>query len=183
MKKITQSELDDVLYLHRKWLKTSRGKPLVLRNSDLSSLNFAGQDLSFAIFDSSNLSESNLSDTILYETVLSGANLANADMRRANLNNCFVIRSNFREANLESAIMDYVYINDNKLNNVEFFADVVVLKTAEWIAHIRKDSIRIGCQIHSFDKWMAFTDNDIDSIDKKASSTWKNSNLSFVSTI
>ena len=73
---MTQSELNEILEKHRKWLNDEEGG----ERADLSGANLSGANLSGA-----NLSWADLSGADLSGANLRGANLRGADLRRANL--------------------------------------------------------------------------------------------------
>lgn len=79
MKKITQEQLNEVLRLHKLWLKDpQQGKKADLSRSDLSDANLSYTNLSHAILLGANLLGSNLS----------GSNLSGHDLLNALFSKC-----------------------------------------------------------------------------------------------
>jgi hypothetical protein len=86
MKKITLEELKEKIALHKLWLKdNSKGKRLVLFNSDLSNSDLSYSDLSYSNLRKSDLSNSNLSYS----------NLRNSNLRNSNLSNIITNEETF----------------------------------------------------------------------------------------
>ena len=49
----------------------------------------------------------------------------------------------------------------------------IVIYGMTWTIQIAKNHIRIGCQSHSLEKWINFTDDEIDSMHSDALNFWK----------
>jgi len=52
-------------------------------------------------------------------------------------------------------------------------ADFAVLELPVWMCTITRESVRIGCQIHTASEWKNFTDKEIADMDSDALSWWK----------
>jgi uncharacterized protein YjbI with pentapeptide repeats len=104
-KKLTQTELDEILRLHTIWLDSEgrEGKYADLSYTDCSKLSFreanlAGANLPWTDLTGANLSGARLIVANLTEANLTGANLSVADLTGANLSG-----ANLEEANLSGA--------------------------------------------------------------------------------
>ena len=85
---MTQSELNEILEKHRKWLNDEEGgEKATLSGADLSWANLSGADLSGANLSGANLSWENLSGADLRRANLSWANLSGANLSWENLTN------------------------------------------------------------------------------------------------
>ena len=142
MKKYTQKELNEILKLHKMWLKKEEGgKRANLSEADLFGANLFGANLSEADLSGANLSRANLSRANLSGTNLSGANLYEADLFGANLSGANLSRANLYEANLSKTL----YENKAK---IEF-------QFQQHLAfYFGLDEITIGCQKHSVKHWL-----------------------------
>lgn len=50
---------------------------------------------------------------------------------------------------------------------------VIVVSGLRWTVTIMPEHMRIGCQVHSIDRWDSFSEHDIDMMDEDALSFWK----------
>ena len=81
------------------------------------------------------------------------ADLQGADLRDANLRDANLRGADLREANLREA-------------GIKFF------QAGLWTAIISSDFISIGCQRHSAEKWLNFTDEEISAMNPFALDYW-----------
>ena len=79
--------------------------------------------------------------------------LSNSDLSNSNLSN-----SDLRGSNLSNII------GNGK--------EVKSLQIGIYLVSYHKDILNIGCQSHTLDKWIAFTDEEIDAMDKGTSLDW-----------
>ena len=84
---------------------------------------------------------------------LYGADLYGADLRGADLYGADLRDADLRGADLRGA--------------------AIVIYGMTWTIQIAKNHIRIGCQSHSLEKWINFTDDEIDSMHSDALNFWK----------
>jgi hypothetical protein len=114
-----------------------------LSGANLLEANLSGAHLSGANLLEANLSGANLSGANLLEANLSGANLSGADLRGANLR-----WANLREADLSGANLSGANLlcqgNMRELRTMQFDT---------WAVGYTADTLQIGCQRHSIDKW------------------------------
>jgi hypothetical protein len=96
---------------------------------------------------------------------LSGKDLSRADLSWANLSG-----ANLSGASLSRSDLRGACLSDADLSG----ANLKVYQADNWTAYIQPDSIRIGCECHTVDEWMAFTDEEISATDKTALEYWKN---------
>jgi hypothetical protein len=92
MKKLTQSEISEILKLHKMWIE----KDLVGVRADLRGANLQGADLQEA-----DLRGADLQGADLQRADLRGANLQEADLREANLQEAYLQRANLQRADLQ----------------------------------------------------------------------------------
>ena len=126
-----------------------------LSDADLSCVNLRGANLKGACLRRVDLSYADLNDADLRDAYLSGACLSRAYLSRADLRGAYLRGANLSDASLKGANLK-VYQADN------------------WTAYIQPDSIRIGCEYHTVDAWMDFTDEAISTMDETALEYWKN---------
>ena len=81
--------------------------------------------------------------TSLSNSNLSYSNLSNSDLRGSNLRNI---------------------IGNGK--------EVKSLQIGTYMVSYHKDILNIGCQSHTLDRWISFTDEEIDAMDKGTSLDW-----------
>ena len=96
-----------------------------------------------------NLSGANLEGANLSETALRGADLSRADLRGADLSRADLSGADLRGAN----------------------SDFKVFKTVSgltWDILLINDIITVGCQTHSLNNWLGFSDDRLDEMDDKA---------------
>ena len=98
MRKITGSELRDVLREHKRWLNDEDGA----KRADLRYANLSDADLRYA-----NLSDADLRGADLYSANLRGANLRGADLRDVDLRNVNLHGVDLSGADLNGADLDY----------------------------------------------------------------------------
>ena len=103
MRKITGSELRDVLGEHKRWINDEDGaKKADLRGADLRYAYLCYADLRYA-----DLYGANLRNADLYGADLRNACLADVDLRDADLRNVSLHGVNLSGADLSGAILDY----------------------------------------------------------------------------
>ena len=99
----------------------------------------------------------------LYGADLYGADLYGADLRDADL----------RDADLRGADLYGADLRDADLRGADLRGAAIVIYGMTWTIQIAKNHIRIGCQSHSLEKWINFTDDEIDSMHSDALNFWK----------
>jgi len=111
-----QSELDEVIKLHRLWLNGyPEGSRANLRGADLYGANLHGANLRKANLSGADLRRANLRRADLREADLRGADLYVADLRRANLHGANLRKANLEIANLREANLREANLRDIKL--------------------------------------------------------------------
>ena len=116
---MTQSELNEILEKHRKWLNDEEdGEKATLsgadlRQADLSEANLRQADLSEADLSKANLSWANLSGANLSKADLSKANLSWADLSGANLSGANLSGANLSGADLSGANLSGAIYNEH----------------------------------------------------------------------
>ncbi|RLC32202.1 MAG: hypothetical protein DRH37_01220 [Deltaproteobacteria bacterium] len=124
--KIKQSELNEIINLHKDWL---RGK-----NSGKRA-DFSGMDLSEAIFPRTILTNSLFIDTDLYKadfsrTLLQDVNFTGANLREANLKGAFLVLANFKDATLIGANFQNACLIDANFTLAKYNHDTIGIHPA-----------------------------------------------------
>ena len=121
--------------------------------------NLIGANLSGA-----NLSGANLRDANLRDADLSYADLIGADLIGANLIGANLSGADLRGTNLRGADLSYA-IGNNK--------EIITIQTgSHWTIVYTSTHIQIGCQNHTIDEWMNFSDAKINRMDNRALEFW-----------
>jgi len=133
---MTEVELLAILELHKKWLDNSLdGARANLTGADLTGANLTGADLTEADLSGANLSGANLT----------GANLIGADLTEADLTGANLTGANLTGANL------YIAANDHAIG----LPLIIGNPTGKHRIVAGMGSIRIGCQSHTLNYWLA----------------------------
>jgi uncharacterized protein YjbI with pentapeptide repeats len=96
---------------------------------------------------------------------LRGADLRGADLRGADLRGAKLQGADLQGANLQHADIRYVGGDGKILKSILDWWRIVIARDFNIMA--------IGCEQHSIDKWMLFSDVEIDNMDSKALTWWK----------
>jgi uncharacterized protein YjbI with pentapeptide repeats len=136
-----------------------------LSDANLSYANLSDANLSYANLRRANLGYADLSDASLGDANLSDADLSGANLRRANLR-----RANLGYANLSDADLGYANLSDADLSCAK---GVLATNTSTWSIYATLAGVKIGCQWHCYDAWMAFSDDAILKMHSEAPDFWK----------
>ena len=185
MNTFNSEELRVLLEQHNLWLEGSvEGVRADLRYANLRGANLINANLRGANLKGADLSNANLKGAYLKGAILSGANLRYANLSNADLINADLSGANLRYANLSNAILSYVDLSDANLKNANL-NDVVLegcvgngreiqsIQTPKYLINITKDYIQIGCERHTIEAWLSFSDNAIQDMDVGALDWWK----------
>jgi len=160
-----QEELNLILENHKKWLNDDDGGIRAdLRGADLRGANLRGADLSYA-----DLSDANLRGANLRGADLSYADLSDADLSYANLSNASLSNANLRGADLSNAKLS----DANLWSTIGNQRQIITIQTDVWQIVYTSDVMQIGCQRHSINDWLVFSDDHISKMDSKALDFWK----------
>ena len=121
----------------------------------------------------------NLIDAYLRGAYLRGADLIDADLRGADLIGAYLRGANLIGANLRGADLRGADLRDANLRGADLRgADLrgAYLIGLDYNVMIFDTHIKIGCEIHSFEKWDAFSDKDIIKMDGKRAKTFWDKN-------
>ena len=99
---------------------------------------------------------------------LYGADLYGADLRGADL-----YGADLRDADLRGADLRGADLYGADLRGADLRGAAIVIYGMTWTIQIAKNHIRIGCQSHSLEKWINFTDDEINSMHSDALNFWK----------
>jgi hypothetical protein len=110
---------------------------------------------------------------------LDGANLNRANLNGASLDGANLNRANLNRASLNGASLDGANLNRANLNRASYGDGIPLTKTPImisgliWPIMILDMHLKIGCELHSFVEWEAFTDKEISYMEKQALAWWK----------
>jgi hypothetical protein len=173
-----QQELNCILEQHKLWLAGSGGLRADLSNADLGHANLSDADLR-----SANLSYADLSNANLSHADLSNANLSHADLSYANLSYANLRNAYLSYANLRNAYLSDAYLRSANLICLGNMKEIKTLQIDTWHIGYTHDTLQIGCQKHSIDKWRKWDTEAgkkwIDLMDDKALA-WAERNLDLV---
>jgi hypothetical protein len=134
-----------------------------LHGADLSGTNLRGADLYGANLHGADLSGTNLRGADLYGANLHGAdlrgaNLRGADLRVANLRGADLYGANLHGANLRVADLYGANLHGANLRGADLLCtgnmlEIKTLQIEKWPIGYTHDTLQIGCQRHSIDKW------------------------------
>ena len=126
-----------------------------------------------AVFDKISLRGADLGGADLYGADLYGADLRGANLRGADLGGADLGGADLGGANLRDADLGGANLRDADLRDADLRGAAIVIYGMTWTIQIAKNHIRIGCQSHSLEKWINFTDDEIDSMHSDALNFWK----------
>ena len=104
------------------WRAENPVSRLDLRGAPLSGRNFAGWNLSRALFDHADLAGADLSGADLSEASLKWADLEGAKLQRATLYRATMVGANLQNADLSGAAMYRVSLKDANIEGADFTA-------------------------------------------------------------
>jgi uncharacterized protein YjbI with pentapeptide repeats len=100
--------------------------------------------------------------------ILSGANLYGANLYGADLSDADLSDANLSDANLSGAILSGAKYGEGiPLENIP-----IQITGTKWFIIIMDAHIKIGCQIHTSEKWDLFTDEEISAMAIDALPWW-----------
>ena len=126
-----------------------------------------------AVFDKISLYGADLYGADLRGADLYGADLRDADLRGADLYGADLYGADLRDADLRGADLRGADLYGADLRGADLCGGAIVIYGMTWTIQIAKNHIRIGCQSHSLEKWINFTDDEIDSMHSDALNFWK----------
>lgn len=171
---------------HEIWLESGgeKGQKLNLPGKTLRGFDFSNANLSKANFIWSDLKDSNLSGANLEGACLKGANLGGVNPNTANLGGANLGGANLEGADLKGADIKYFNFEGANLEganlqgaNLRYCTgngrEIKNLTGYKWAVVFTKDVLAIGCQQYTQEQWEAFTDEEINEMDKEALKWWK----------
>jgi len=129
-----------------------------LRNSYLRGADLRGSDLRGADFIGADLREVDLRGTDCKSAHFNWVNLRGSDLRGADLRDSYVISANITNTRINYCVGDGVIIK-----NINY---------VKWKIVHTKDVMAIGCEQHTIEKWISFTDDEINAMDNDALIFW-----------
>jgi uncharacterized protein YjbI with pentapeptide repeats len=100
---------------------------------------------------------------------LAGAYLVGANLDGANLDG-----ANLDVANLDGANLDAANLAGANLDGERLSKTPISILNLTWDVLITDNYMRIGCQRHTHTDWEAFTNDEIQRMENRASEFWKN---------
>ena len=148
-----------------------------LSDANLSDANLRGADLSGTGLSDANLSGANLrgadlSDADLRDANLRGADLSGADLRGADLSGADLRGADLSGADLRGADLRGADLRGADLRDADLPCLVTKIDGLRWGVIIVAGYITIGCQFHKISEWSAFSDSEIESMDRNALTFW-----------
>ena len=101
-----------------------------------------------------------------------GANLRGANLRGANLYGANLYGANLGSANLEGANLEGANLYGANLEGEVLDKAPLSVGGLRYWCLITEGYMRLGCQRHSHAQWAAFTDGEIDAMDRHATEFW-----------
>jgi uncharacterized protein YjbI with pentapeptide repeats len=159
-----------------------------LSYADLNGANLNGAYLNGAYLGEACMSGAYMCDAYLKGAYLGGTNLNNAYLSYADLNGAYLGDADLNGAHLEGAYLGNAdlsgaCLNGAKLNSADLetatYGEGVIIGNnplfilgLTWPVYIFKNHIKIGCQIHTKQEWLNFSDADIAKMESHASEFW-----------
>jgi hypothetical protein len=156
-----------------------------LVNADLQFTNLRGADLRFANLQYTKLQDADLRGADLQDADLEFAYLRRADLRGSDLRGTNLRGADLRDADLQGAILQGAILQDTNLQNTNLqYADIrwvsgdgkrikTIIDQYRIVIMQEYGVMAIGCKQYSIDKWMNFSDKEIDKMDTGALHWWK----------
>ena len=196
---ITYADLPDILASHKKWLYGEAGgnrailtdpdlrnviltdadlRNAILRNANLRNADLRNANLSGANLRGANLRNADLRNVILPGAELSGADLSDANLSDANLINAILRNANLSGANLSNATLSGAILTGAVLTGALSDGHKITTPPVDitglcWPIRIGDTHMRVGCQIHTLDRWNTFSDALISRMDCEALAFWR----------
>jgi uncharacterized protein YjbI with pentapeptide repeats len=170
MKTFTTEQLSEIIQKHHTWLNSEEGGERAnLRSADLSSANLRSADLRYA-----DLRSADLSSADLRSADLRSADLRYADLRYANLRSADLRYADLRYADLSYADLRYADLSSaaSILGAVGNLSQIKSVQCDLWPVTYTADKMQIGCQFHTLTEWWAFSEEEIQEMDSRASAWW-----------
>jgi hypothetical protein len=136
-----------------------------LRGADLRDADLRDADLRYTNSQGADLRAADLRGTGLNFAKLQDANLQNANLRNANLHRAKLQRANLQDTNLQNTNLRWVLGDGKRIKTIDDHYRIVIMLECGVMA--------IGCEQHSVDEWMNFSDEEIDKMDIYALYWWK----------
>ncbi|QCQ60915.1 pentapeptide [Rheinheimera phage vB_RspM_Barba14S] len=179
-----QEELNLILENHKKWLNDDGGIRADLRGANLSGANLKGADLRGANLRGADLWTAYLRGANLRGANLRGANLSGANLRGADLSGADLSGADLSGADLSGADMSRADLSGADLSGADLSGanlrstignqgQIITIQTDVWQIVYTSDVMQIGCQRHSINDWLVFSDDHISKMDSKALEFWK----------
>jgi hypothetical protein len=142
--------------------------------ADLRGANLVGANLVGANLEGADLWGANIWGADLRGVNLTGADLRGANLWGVNLTGADLCRANLWGVNLKDANLPNTNLTDIRFmecigNNKE----IKSLQIGKWQVNLCGNQLSIGCEQHSVDDWLEFTDMHINAMDADALAWWQ----------
>lgn len=190
-----QEELNDILEKHQLYLKGEEGgvranlegtdlRDANLRGAKLASANLRGANLAWANLRGANLrcddlvgvnlQGANLVGANLQLADLEGANLKSVDLECANLELANLRGVNLQNANLRNANLRGANLRGANLSDVKSdYTILISINGMRWSIVLMDDTVKVGCQTHTYAQWKSFSYKEISEMDTDALTFYK----------
>ena len=134
-------------------------------------------DLRGADLRDANLRDANLRGADFHDANLGGADLGGANLRDANLRGADFHDANLGGADLGGTNLRGVNLGGANLRGADFRGEKIAIcpismSGTTWDILISESYLVIGCQRHPHDEWKAFTADEINMMESRASTFW-----------
>ncbi len=144
-----------------------------LRGANLGGADLRGANLRGADLRGANLGGANLGGANLGDADLRGANLRDANLRGAYLGGAYLGGAYLRGANLRGAYLRGADLRGATYGDGTPMAnEPIQVVGLHWDVLILDDHMKIGCELHSFEGWAGFDDEQIAGMDSAALEFW-----------
>jgi hypothetical protein len=156
-----------------------------LKNADLENAYLRGTNLRGANLKNANLENADLEGVSLECTKLIFANLRSANLRGAALNCANLNCASLENADLENAYLRGTNLEGANLKNATYGKGIFMEKKLVFVSGLTHTMLNcsgnvlildthmeIGCHLHSFSDWWAFSDDEIATMDADAGAYW-----------
>lgn len=105
---------------------------------------------------------------------MESADLQGADLQGATLERAYLLEANLEGAYLERAYLLRADLEGANLKGTMYENDIPIMINTEYYSIVKcRQYIQIGCEKHTPEEWLAFTEDRINKMDKNALEFWR----------
>lgn len=167
-----------VLFEHE--AETQRGivELAIMNGVSLYEANLRNWDLGGLFLGGVNLKSACLRGTYLRGAYLEGVDLTDVDLRNANLSGADMRGAILKRADLRMAHMEGVNLRGAKFEDTKMFEEIInkaplQLMGCIWDVILTGNTMKIGCQVHSYEEWSEFNSDQIEAMSVNAQEFWE----------